>query len=188
MGRVHGLLTGGTSRDSSYWNTLIYRSDKVTIKNYKVINHRPNSGYNQTDGVDFDESTNGLLSNAFLYTGDDNMATKNENATGTINTKNIIHENNVCYSNSGCAKIGTKNEGTSMDGVTFRNLDVVKAGRSLVIDAVDTAVISNVRWENVRVENTDSLIDLEEDRSPSWRTVRTPQRSVTPTSPMSLRT
>lgn len=165
-------IDGIISRDSSYWNTLIYRSNNVTIKNYKVINHRPDTGYNQTDGVDFDESTNGLLSNAFLYTGDDNMATKNENATGTINTKNITHENIVCYSNSGCAKIGTKTEGTSMDGITFRNLDVVKAGRSMVIDAVDTAVISNIRWENVRVENTDNLIDLQEDSPPSWRTAQ----------------
>ncbi|MEQ0564475.1 glycosyl hydrolase family 28 protein [Amycolatopsis sp. NEAU-NG30] len=162
-------IDGIIARDSSYWNTLVYRSNQVTIKNYKVINHRPNTGYNQTDGVDFDESTNGLLSNALLYTGDDNMATKNENATGTVNTKNVTHENIVCYSNSGCAKIGTKTEGTSMDGITFRNLDVVKAGRSMVIDAVDTAVVSNIRWENVRVEQTGSLIDLQEDNPPSWR-------------------
>jgi hypothetical protein len=123
--------------------------------------------------VDFDEATNGLLSNAFLYTGDDNMATKNDDTTaGAINTKNVVHEHIVCYSNSACAKIGTKTEGQSMDGVVFRDIDVVKAGRSMVIDAVDTAVVSNTRWENVRVEKTGSLIDLEEDRPPSWRTVK----------------
>jgi Cellulose binding domain/Glycosyl hydrolases family 28 len=167
------LIDGITVRDSSYWNTLVYRSNQVTIKNYKLINCRPASGYNNTDGVDFDESTDSLLSNAFLYTGDDNMATKNEDATsGYVNTKNVVHEHVVCYSNSACAKIGTKNEGSSMDGVVFRDIDVVKAGRSMVIDAVDTAVISNTRWENVRVENTDSMIDLEEDRPPSWRTVK----------------
>ncbi|GAB3803099.1 cellulose binding domain-containing protein [Micromonospora zhanjiangensis] len=167
------LVDGVTVRDSSYWNTLVYRSDKVTIKNYKLINCRPTTGYNNTDGVDFDESTNSLLTNAFLYTGDDNMATKNEFAnSGTINTKNVIHEHIVCYSNSACAKIGTKTEGSSMDGIVFRDIDVVKAGRSMVIDAVDTAVVSNTRWEDVRVEQTDSLIDLQEDRPPSWRTVK----------------
>lgn len=166
------LVDGVTVRDSSYWNTLVYRSDRVTIKNYKLINCRPNSGYNNTDGVDFDESTNSLLSNAFLYTGDDNMATKNEFPNGIINTRNVIHEHVVCYSNSACAKIGTKTEGTSMDGIVFRDIDVVKAGRAMVIDAVDTAVVSNTRWENVRVEQTDSLIDLQEDRPPSWRTVQ----------------
>ncbi len=168
------LVDGLTVRDPSFWNTLIYRSDKVTIKNYKMINVRPTTTtFNNTDGVNFDESTNGLLSNAFLYTGDDNMATKNEeDNAGTINTRNIVHEHVVCYSNSACAKIGTKNKGTSMDGVTFRDIDVVKAGRAMVIDAYDTAVISNTRWENVRVEQTDSLIDLNEDRPPSWRTVK----------------
>ncbi len=167
------LIDGITVRDPSYWNTLIYRSDMVTIQNYKVINCRPTTTtYNNTDGVDFDEATNGLLSNAFLYTGDDNMATKTEDADpGYINTKNIVHQHVVCYSNSGCAKIGTKNFGQTMDGITFQDIDVVNAGRAMVIDAYDTAVISNSRWQDVRVENTtDMLIDLNEDRPPTWRT------------------
>ncbi|WP_165900529.1 ricin-type beta-trefoil lectin domain protein [Microbispora triticiradicis] len=168
------LVDGIIVRDPSYWNTLIYRSDKVTLKNYKVINVRPTTTtWNNTDGVDFDEPTNGLLSNAFLYTGDDNMATKNEFDNGSlINTRNIVHEHVVCYSNSACAKIGTKTQGTSMDGVVFRDIDVVRAGRAMVIDAYDTAVVSNARWEDVRVENTDSLIDLNEDRPPTWRTAK----------------
>ena len=84
------LIDGVLVRDPSFWNTLIYRSDLVTIQNYKMINCRPTTTtYNNTDGVNFDESTNGKLSNAFLYTGDDNMATKNEEPSGTVNTKNI---------------------------------------------------------------------------------------------------
>lgn len=166
------LVDGVTVRNPSFWNTLIYRSDRVTIKNYKMINARPTTTtFNNTDGVNFDESTNGLLSNAFLYAGDDNMATKNENDnSGTINTRNIVHENVVCYSNSACAKIGTKNKGQSMDNIVFRNIDVVRAGRAMVIDAYDTAVISNTRFENIRVEQTGILIDLNQDRPPSWRT------------------
>ncbi|KDN21851.1 hypothetical protein DV20_13050 [Amycolatopsis rifamycinica] len=35
-----------------------------------------------------------------------------------------------------------------------------------------TAVVSNTRWENVRVEQTDNLIDLQEDSPPSWRTAK----------------
>ena len=46
-------------RDPVFWNTLAYMSDQVTIQNYKVINRRPTSTtYNQTDGVDFDASSN----------------------------------------------------------------------------------------------------------------------------------
>jgi polygalacturonase len=159
-------------RDPSFWNTLIYRSDMVTVQNYKMINCRPTTTtYNNTDGVNFDESTNGRLTNAFLYTGDDNMAVKNEEPSGTINTRNVLHEKVVCYSNSVCAKVGTKTMGTSMDAITFRDIDVVKAGRALNIDAYDTAVVQNTRYENIRIEAADSsMIDLSSDMPPTWRT------------------
>jgi acyl-homoserine lactone acylase PvdQ len=46
-------VDGIVSRDPSYWNTLVYRSDQVTIQNYKVVNCRPSAvgGYNQTGGI-----------------------------------------------------------------------------------------------------------------------------------------
>jgi polygalacturonase len=164
------LIDGILVRDPVFWNTLIYKSDQVTIRNYKVINRRPTTTtFNQTDGVDFDASTNGNLFNAFLYTGDDNMATKAEQEGG-IDTKNIVHEKVVAYSNSAGCKIGTKTFGTTMDGVVFKNIDVVKAGRAMAIDANDTAVIQNTQFENIRVEAADTnLIDIEEDRPPTFR-------------------
>jgi electron transfer flavoprotein alpha subunit len=61
--------------------------------------------------------------------------------------------------------------GTSIDGVTFRDIDVVKAGRALNIDAYDTAVVQNTRYENIRIEAADSsMIDLSSDMPPDWRT------------------
>ncbi len=166
------LIDGIIARDSSFWDTLIYRSDLVTIQNYKMINCRPTTTeYNNTDGVNFDESTNGKLYNAFLYTGDDSMATKNEFDSGTINTKNILHEKVVCYTNSVGCKVGTKTMGQTMDGVVFRDIDVVKAGRALNIDAYDTAVVQNTKFENIRIEAADSsIIALELNDPPSWRT------------------
>jgi hypothetical protein len=166
------LIDGILVRDPSYWGTLVYRSDQVTLQNFKAIHCRPTTTtYNNTDGVDFDESTNGKLYNAFLYTGDDSMATKNEEASGTVNTKNVVHEKVVCYSNSVCAKIGTKTMGQTMDGVIFRDIDVVKAGRALNIDAYDTAVVENTHYEDIRIEAADtSMIALEETDPPTWRT------------------
>jgi hypothetical protein len=164
-------VDGIVSRDSSYWNSIIYRSDAVTIQNYKLINCRPNSGYNNTDGVDFDESTNSKLYNAFLYTGDDAMATKNEFASGTVNTKNITHEKVVLYNNSAGCKIGTKTMGQTMDNVVFKDIDLVKVSRALVIDGCDTAVVQNTTYENIRIENAEaSLVDVQNNSLPSWRT------------------
>jgi polygalacturonase len=165
-------IDGIVVRDPSYWGTLIYRSDSVTIQNYKVVNCRPTTTtYNNTDGVDFDESTNSKLYNAFLYTGDDGMATKNEEASGVINTKNITHEHIVVYNNSVGCKIGTKSMGTSIDTVVFKDVDVVKAGRAMTIEAYDTAVVSNTTFQDIRVEAADSmLINLALDQPPTWRT------------------
>ncbi|HEY5959994.1 MAG TPA: glycosyl hydrolase family 28 protein, partial [Polyangiaceae bacterium] len=124
-----------------------------------------------TDGVDFDESTNGTLSNAFLYTGDDGMATKNEEPSGTINTKNITHQHIVVYNNSAGCKIGTKTMGQTMDNIVFKDIDLVKAGRGLVIDGADTAVVQNTTFQDVRIEAVDSsLVDVQNNNLPSWRT------------------
>lgn len=169
------LVDGVIARNSSYWNTLPYRSDSVTIRNYKVINCRPTStDYNNTDGVDFDECINSSLYNAFLYCGDDPMAVKNEfltwNGKATMNTKNIHHEKIVTYSNSASCKIGTKTMGQSMSNVTFKDIDIIKAGRALVIDAIDNAVMENIRFEDIRIEATGVLIDIQNTSKPSWRT------------------
>jgi polygalacturonase len=163
------LVDGVLVRDSSFWNTLIYRSDNVTIQNYKMINCRPNVDWNNTDGVDFDESTNGVLYNAFLYTGDDSMATKNEEPSGTVNTNNILHEKVVAYSNSVGCKVGTKSMGQSMDDIVFKDIDVVKAGRALTMEGYDTAVIRNTTFEDVRVEEAGIFIKLALDEPPDWR-------------------
>lgn len=165
------VIDGVFVRDPVFWNTLIYNSDQVTIRNYKVINRRPTTTtYNQEDGVDFDCSTNGSVYNAFIYSGDDGMSPKREQE-GKLDTNNITYEKAVAYSNSAATKIGTKTFGSTIDAVTFKDIDVVKAGRAMVIDANDTAVIKNATWENIRIEAADSnLIDIEEDRAPDWRT------------------
>jgi len=164
------LIDGILVRDPVFWNTLAYKSDQVTIQNYKVINRRPTTTtYNQTDGIDFDASTNGTIFNTFVYSGDDNLSPKTEQEGG-IDTKGIVYQKAVLYSNSGGCKIGTKTFGTTMDGIVFKDIDIVKAGRAMAIDANDTAVIQNAIFQNIRIEAADShVLDIEEDMAPTWR-------------------
>jgi len=164
------LVDGIVVRDSVFWNTLIYNSDQVTIQSFKVINRRPTTtDYNQTDGVDFDCSTNGTLHDAFIYSGDDSMSPKCEQG-GKLDTKGITYDKVVAYSNSAATKIGTKTYGQTFQNVTFKDLDIVKAGRALGLNADDTAAISNITWQDVRVETVDSkIIDFEEDATATWR-------------------
>ena len=167
---VDGILV----RDPVFWNTLAYMSSQVTIQNYKVINRRPTTTtYNQTDGIDIDASNNCTVYNTFVYSGDDNLSPKTEQEAN-MNSSNITYQKSVLYSNSGGCKIGTKTFGTTsnptMTGIVFNDIDIVKAGRALVIDANDTALISGTMFENIRVEAADSmLIDIEEDQAPTWR-------------------
>ncbi|MCX7820819.1 MAG: glycosyl hydrolase family 28 protein, partial [Brevinematales bacterium] len=74
------LIEGILSIDSRFWNTMPYRSSNVVISNYKVINNRLADEWNETDGVDFNNCVDSLLYNAFLYTGDDSMAVKSDDA------------------------------------------------------------------------------------------------------------
>jgi hypothetical protein len=61
--------------------------------------------------------------------------------------------------------------GQTMDTITFDDIDIVKAGRAMTVEAYDTAVVSNVTYSNVRVETADStLITLALDSPPTWRT------------------
>ena len=111
-----------------------------------MINRRPTTTtYNQTDGIDFDASNNCTVYNTFVYSGDDNLSPKTEQEAN-MNSSNITYQKSVLYSNSGGCKIGTKTFGTTsnptMTGIVFNDIDIVKAGRALVIDANDTAVIS----------------------------------------------
>jgi hypothetical protein len=167
---VDGILV----RDPVFWNTLAYMSSQVTIQNYKVINRRPTTTtYNQTDGIDIDASNNCTVFNTFVYSGDDSLSPKTEQEAN-MNSSNITYQKSVIYSNSGGCKIGTKTFGTTtnptMTGIVFNDIDVVKAGRALVIDANDTALISGTTYENIRIEAADSqLIDIEEDQAPTWR-------------------
>ena len=104
--------------------------------------------------------------------GDDSMATKNEEPSGTINTKNIVHEKVVCYSNSVWLQGRHEDDGhRPSTASTFRDIDVVKAGRALNIDAYDTAVVQNTRYENIRIEAADTQHDRAQlGQPPDWRT------------------
>jgi Glycosyl hydrolases family 28 len=165
------LIDGVLVRDPVFWNTLAYMSSQVTIQNYKVINRRPTTTtYNQTDGIDIDASNNCTVYNTFVYSGDDNLSPKTEQEANMDSSK-VTYEKSVLYSNSAGCKIGTKTFGSMMSGIVFKDIDIVKAGRGLVIDANDTALITGTTFQDIRVEAADSmLIDIEEDQAPTWRT------------------
>ncbi len=179
------VVEGIVSRDSPFWNVFTYRSRNITIENFKVINNRLAGDYNETDGVDFGNSTNARLYNAFLYTGDDCMAVKNydvpddepisgvnDPSTGPlVDLADCSHERIVCFSGSAGCKIGTKTVGHAITNMHWKDVDIVTVDRALVIDAVDTATITGTVFEDIRVEHASGrLIDFNMDsEAVFWR-------------------
>lgn len=169
------LLDGVVLRNSVFWNTRIDRSRNVLLKNLKILNNRPDKNWTNTDGVDFDSSVGCGLVNAVIHSGDDDIVVKGLDHDGLSPTEDILADHVLTMSNSAAAKIGTETTAKYFKNICFRNIDIVRCKRAMVIEALDSTTISNVQFENFTVENfawggvaDPYLIDFEITDS-SWR-------------------
>lgn len=169
------IIDGPVLRDPAFWNTRIYCSNNIHLKNIKILNNRPDKDWSNTDGVDFDSSSGCSLVNAVIHAGDDNLVVKGMDTKRRFVTENILFDNILTLSNSAAAKIGTETSVAYFKDITFRNIDVIRCKRGLVITGYDSTDIENVLFENFTIENFDfvghtpSLIDFEISDQCSWR-------------------
>jgi hypothetical protein len=143
-------------RDASSWNMPIRQSDNVTVDNIKIIGYRANS-----DGIDICNSRNVLVKNCFIRTFDDLIVVKADKGQGEA--KGIVARNCVLWNELAHAlSIGAEIR-DPVDDVLFTNCDVIHDhGRewSLRVFQCDSAVVSDVRFENIRIEEAHRLISL----------------------------
>jgi polygalacturonase len=149
------LVDGPVLRDPVFWNTRIYRSKNVQLRNIKILNNRPYKNWTNTDGVDFDSSVDCSLRNAVIHSGDDNIVVKGLERDGLFPAENIVVDNVLTLSNSAATKIGTETGAKYFKNISFSNIDVVKCKRAMVIEALDSTKIEHVRFENITIENFD---------------------------------
>ena len=168
---IDGLLL----LDPCFWNARVYRSENVHLKNIKILNNRPEENWINTDGVDFDSSINCSLVNAILHCGDDNLVVKGLDHERKFNTENILFEKVITLSNSAATKIGTETCVEYFKNIIFKDIDIVKCKRALVINAYDSAMIKNIVFENINIESfhhtgfeSPRIIDFEITDN-SWR-------------------
>ena len=149
-------VEGVTLRDSSTWNVPIRRSHGVTLTNVKVFGCRANS-----DGFDICNSTDVTVTGCFLRTLDDLVVVKSDKGQGKVHhvvVQNCVLWNQVAHALSIGAELRE-----DVDDVLFTNCDVIHdIGRewTLRIYHCDSATVSNVRFENIRVEESRRLISL----------------------------
>lgn len=150
-------IEGIILRDAPTWTVPVRESDSVTIDNIKLLGYRANA-----DGIDICNSQNVTVKNCFIRTLDDLIVIKTPKG-GRKEVKNIVAKNCVLWNQVAHAlSIGaeiTKN----ISGVLFTDCDIIHdQGRewSLRVYHTDAAEVSDVRFENIRIEESIKFISL----------------------------
>lgn len=150
------VVEGVILRDASLWTVPIRRSENVRINNLKLIGYRANS-----DGIDICNSSNVDASGCFIRTLDDLVVIKTDKGQGEarhITVRDCVLWNEVAHALSVGAELRE-----NVDDVRFSNCDVIHdKGRewTLRVFHCDSAKISNVVFENIRIEETRRLMSL----------------------------
>jgi hypothetical protein len=150
-------IEGIILRDSPTWTIPVRGCDSVHIDNVKLITYRANA-----DGIDICNSTNVLVENCFLRTLDDLIVLKTPKG-GNRESRNIVTRNCVLWNQVAHAlSIGAEITSNISD-VLFTDCDIIHdQGRewSLRIYHTDAATVSNVRFENIRIEESIKCMSL----------------------------
>jgi hypothetical protein len=156
---VHGsdiTVEGIILRDASTWTVPVRQSDRVTIRNIKLLGHRANS-----DGIDICNSRDVTVEDCFIRTLDDLIVIKSDKGQGAvqrITARRCVLWNQVAHALSVGAELRE-----NVDDVLFTDCDLIHdTGRewALRVYHCDAATISNVRFENLRIEEARKLISV----------------------------
>lgn len=145
-------IEGVQLRDPCFWNTRIFRCSRVSMKDIKILNDRPERDWVNTDGIDFDSSTGGDVFNAMMQTGDDNLVVKGLEDRRRYDPAHIRFRKVIGLSNSAAAKIGTETRTPLIHDIEFSDIDIIQCKRAIVISGFDSAVIRHIVFKDIRVE------------------------------------
>jgi hypothetical protein len=153
-------MEGIILRDGSTWNIPIRQSARVTVRNVKILGCRANS-----DGIDICSSRDVTVEDCFLRTLDDLVVVKTDRGAGKaerIVARRCVLWNEVAHALSIGAELRE-----DVDDVLFTDCDIIHdKGRewTLRIYHCDSARVSGVRFEDLRIEESVRLASLWIDR------------------------
>ena len=149
-------LEGIILRDASVWTMRIDHSRNVVVDNLKLIGRRPNS-----DGIDICSSKQVNVKNCFIRTSDDLVVLKTPR--GMKDMSDIRVEKCVLWNQFAHAlSLGAELTQPVTD-VLFTDCDVIHdTGRewALRVYQTDKGLITNVRFENIRVEECNRFMSV----------------------------
>ena len=149
-------LEGVILRDAPLWTVPVDCSKNVVIDNIKLLGRRANS-----DGIDICSSENVWVKNCFIRTIDDLVVLKTPR--GMKDMKHIKVEKCVLW-NQMAHPLSIGAEITQpIDDVLFTDCDIIHdIGRewALRVYHTDKALVTNVRFDNIRIEECNRLMSV----------------------------
>lgn len=138
-----------TITDSNDWSLRIYGCDNVTIDNVKIFGCRGNS-----DGIDICGSRNVLVQNIFTRVWDDSFVVK---AFNTGDVDNVTFKDSILWNDfARPLEVGVELRAEKIRNVRFENIDIIHSPTGYPLMGIhhgDRAEVSDIRFENIRIEN-----------------------------------
>lgn len=160
------LIDGIILTESRHWSCASHGSKNITYNNLKIV-----SDNDWDDGIDIVGSQNVMVNNCFIRTKDDCIAVKSgvnyfTKFNSSYNVDNVVVQNSVMWNGvwGNGMEIGFETRSDTIKNVTFKNCDLIHVEGpegTFTIHNGDRAVISNVLYEDIRVEDSRGwLIDF----------------------------
>lgn len=136
---------------SPLWNVRLNDCDRVFIRGVRIYSDQEKGV--TSDGIDIVSSSNVLISDSVIVTGDDSIVVKTTSRGGAPAkpSYNITVTNCVLSSSSAALKIGTETEG-DVHHVIFSNSVVRNANKGLAIDVLDGGNISDIVFSHITID------------------------------------
>jgi polygalacturonase len=157
--RVEGIIIN----ESKHWTAPCNLSTYITYKNVKII-----SGNDWDDGIDIVSSRHVLVDGCFIRTKDDCIAIKAGVTYYTdfynqYNTEDVQVVNSVMWNAEwgNGLEIGFETRSDTIRDILFRNIDLIHVEGpegTFTIHNGDRATVSNVLYEDIRVEDSRGLL------------------------------
>lgn len=179
--KINGVLC----KDASGWSLELKRTLGVQAQNVKVLNHKNINWKIENDGIDVCSSSDALVNQCFVMTIDDAVCAKATDAVmGSMD--NVLFSNNVFWNWSAGVKAGMQND-HPMNGVVFRNIDIVHCRRAVAVDTktsqdlgksipIEGVLFDQIRTEEMEghwsISNYDAVEFLLEDATVNNITIR----------------
>ncbi|MFN8208278.1 MAG: glycosyl hydrolase family 28 protein [Bacteroidales bacterium] len=160
------LIDGIIITESRHWSCAAFASTNVSYNNFKIV-----SSNDWDDGIDIVGSQHVHINNCFIQTKDDCIAIKSgvnyyTKFNSSIRVDDVLIENSVFWNGvwGNGLEIGFETRTDTIQNIIFRNCDIIHVEGpegTFTIHNGDRALVRNVLYENIRVEDSQGwLIDF----------------------------